>query len=421
MRDLFSELAGSIGRNKLRTGLTGFSVAWGIFMIIVLLGAGNGLINAIDRNSGDFATNTMMVGGGMTSMPYDGLKAGRRINLEEKDIDLTSSSLFSTNIDEVTATITTDVSAIKGDRHISGYLEGCFPAKAKMDRIKVLHGRFLNRKDLEERRKVIVITDKSAEKLLDSGAELKSLMGQFIRIDNFEFKVVGITKSENMNSDNEIFTPYSTLKTIFKKGNYMDNITFSFHGLETEEDNEEFEKRYTAAINGNHRAAPEDNSAIWIWNRFTQNMQMNRAGSIIEIALWVVGIFTLLSGIVGVSNIMLITVKERTHEFGIRKAIGASSWSITKLIISESVTITAIFGFVGMVLGLGACELMDRTIGGRSVEIFGEEIPMLVNPTVGMDVALEAILLLIVAGTAAGLIPARKALKVRPIEALRAE
>jgi putative ABC transport system permease protein len=201
----------------------------------------------------------------------------------------------------------------------------------------------------------------------------------------------------------------------------VDEITFTFNGLETEEENEAFEERLRAIVNTAHKAAPDDNSAIWIWNRFTQNLQMNQGTDIIRTGLWIIGLLTLLSGIVGVSNIMLITVKERTHEFGIRKAIGASPWSITRLILAESITMTALFGYVGMFFGLVACEILDMTVGNSSVSILGQEITMFVNPTVGVDVAIEATLVLIISGAIAGLVPALNAAKVRPIEALRAE
>ena len=204
-------------------------------------------------------------------------------------------------------------------------------------------------------------------------------------------------------------------------GDKTGNIVFSFKGLETEQQNEAFEQRYRANLNGNHDAAPDDEEAVWIWNRFTQAMQMNTGMGMLRTALWIVGIFTLLSGIVGVSNIMLITVKERTHEFGIRKAIGATPWSILRLIIIESIIITTFFGYIGMVLGIAANEYMNATIGNMKVDSGLFTTTMFVNPTVGLDVCINATLLMVVAGTIAGLIPARKAAHVRPIEALRAE
>ena len=166
---------------------------------------------------------------------------------------------------------------------------------------------------------------------------------------------------------------------------------------------------------------PEDEDAIWLWNRFTQNLQMENAMGILRTALWIVGLFTLLSGIVGVSNIMLITVKERTHEFGIRKAIGAKPWNILKLIIVESVIITTFFGYIGMVLGVAANEYMDATIGHETIDTGLFKATMFLNPTVGLDVCFEATLVMIIAGTIAGLIPAYKASRIRPIEALRAD
>ena len=201
----------------------------------------------------------------------------------------------------------------------------------------------------------------------------------------------------------------------------MEQINFSFHGLETEEANEAFEKQLRSAINKRHEAAPDDDNAVWIDNRFTQNMQMDQGSNIIRTALWIVGLFTLLSGIVGVSNIMLITVKERTREFGIRKAIGATPWAVLKLIIIESIIITTFFGYIGMMFGIAANEYMSVTVGNDKVDAGLFQVSMFVNPTVGLDVCIKALLVMVVAGTLAGLMPARKAAKIRPIEALRAE
>ena len=208
---------------------------------------------------------------------------------------------------------------------------------------------------------------------------------------------------------------------MYNRGDDVGNIEFTFHGLQTEQNNENFEKQYKARLNKNHRAAPDDEEAVWVWNRFTQNMQMEQGMSILRTALWVIGLFTLLSGIVGVSNIMLITVKERTREFGIRKAIGAKPASILRLIIIESVIITTLFGYIGMLLGVAANQYMDATIGHEQVNTGLFTATMFVNPTVGIGVCLEATLVMILAGTLAGLVPARKAARIRPIEALRSE
>lgn len=421
MRDILVEIWESIKRNKLRTCLTGFAVAWGIFMLIVLLGAGNGLMNAFSSSAGSFASNSMMVGGGWTSKPYDGLKQGRRIIMEDKDIALTESHVFADNIDEVAATVGAGVIVTRGKKSFDGYIEGNYPGRRTMDRMEMDAGRFINDMDMDNSRKVVVLPSNVASYLLESNEKPADLVGQRIKVGDFSYLVVGITKSDNTRMEHLFYAPFTTVKTVFGKGKEIDDLTFTFHGLESEEENEQFEKDYKAKVNLLHRAAPDDERAIWIWNRFRQNLQMNKASHFIKLALWIIGLFTLLSGIVGVSNIMLITVKERTHEFGIRKAIGASPWSVTKLIITESVAITAFFGYVGMILGLVACEILDKTVGQSTQQMMGMTVAMLKDPTVGVDVAIEATVLLVVAGTVAGLIPALKAAKVKPIEALRAE
>ena len=441
MRDVFIEIWESIRRNKLRTCLTGFAVSWGIFMLIVLLGAGNGLMNAFMTGSEDIATNTMQVGGGWTSKPYDGLKEGRPISLDDRDVALTGGELFSAHVDQVISTVSTSVTVNYGKKYFSGTLEGNFPARRQMDKIEVRYGRFLNEKDIRDQRKVVVLSETQAENLLggttartvarmgrrslgapkETTIDVRPLLGQYVRIGSFSYRVVGITKADRMSDSNLIYAPLTTVKTIYGKGQEIDDITFTFHGLDSEQANEAFEEQYRATVNLRHRAAPDDRRAIWIWNRFMQNLQMNKGRNILSTALWIIGLFTLLGGIVGVSNIMLITVKERTHEFGIRKAIGAGPWDIMKLILAESVSITAFFGYVGMLLGMLTCLLLDKTLGQSSMSVMDEQISMLVNPTVGLDVAVGATVVLIVAGTLAGLFPARKAAQVRPIEALRAE
>ena len=422
MRDLIQEIGESLKRNKLRTALTGFSVAWGIFMIIVLLGAGNGLMNAFLHNGDDVLVNTMEINGWFTSKPYDGLKSGRYIRLTEKDKAITGSALFSENVDHVSASLSqSGMKVVYGKRTMDGHLRGIYPEYEEMNKIDIVSGRLLNPGDVDESRKVVLLAMSHVKNLLDGGTDYEGMVGRYIKIGNLMYRVVGVYKSREDSMWEDIYLPFTTLRTIYRKGDDLESIQFTFHGLKTEADNKAFEDRYRAAINTRHRADPTDVACLWIWNRYTQNLQMEQATRILRTALWIIGLFTLLSGIVGVSNIMLITVKERTHEFGIRKAIGASPWEINKLIIAESVTITAIFGYVGMILGLVACEILNATVGASSMEIMGESIQMLKDPFVGVDVALEATLLLIAAGTIAGLFPAVKAARVRPIEALRAD
>ncbi|WP_294745251.1 ABC transporter permease [uncultured Prevotella sp.] len=413
MIELFSEIWQTARRNKLRTGLTGFAVAWGIFMLIVLLGAGNGLINAQLKQSDRFLSSSMVVFGGETSMAYQGLKEGRWIRLKERDIDITDQE-FKQVIDEVGAQYRTAGMVSNGQQYLSGQIAGVYPNHIKIDKVEMMQGRFINEIDIKEKRKVLVISNKQAK-------ELAVREGQHVKVGNFAFKIVGIYK-EQENGRADMFSAYTTIKNIYgARTDDAGRIEFTFHGLETEAENEVFEKEYRQRLNTAHQAHPDDESAIWMWNRYTQNLQMETGIKIIRTALWIVGLFTLLSGIVGVSNIMLITVKERTHEFGIRKAIGAKPWSILKLIIIESIIITTIFGYVGMILGIAANEYMDATLGHTKVDAGLFKATMFVDPTVGLDVCFEATMVMIIAGTIAGLIPALKASRIRPIEALRAD
>ena len=419
MRDILTEIWSTARRNKLRTALTGFAVAWGIFMLIFLLGCGNGLINAQMENIDRFLDNSMMVGGGRTSKAHDGLSEGRRITLNDGDIKTTGSE-FTAHIDGIGAQVEKEgVTISLNDNYFSGSLLGVYPNEQQISKLEILYGRFINQTDLDTQRKVLVLDDEQAQELQPH--DYKTLVGKYVKVGNLAFKVVGISKSDKSRFNSSVHVPFTTLRTMYNIGDKAENIVFTFHGLETEAANEDFETNYQHRLNNNHHAAPDDESAIWIWNRFTQNMQMNKGVSIIRIALWVIGIFTLLSGVVGVSNIMLITVKERTKEFGIRKAIGATPGSLLRLIIIESILITTFFGYIGMVIGMGANLYMDATVGHTKVDSGLFEATMFVNPTVGFNVCVEATVVMILAGTIAGMIPARKAARTRPIEALRAE
>lgn len=419
MIELIKEIWSTAKRNKLRTSLTGFAVAWGIFMLIFLLGAGNGLINAQLQQSNRYLTNSMRVFGGWTSKPYKGLKEGRPITVNERDVEITGKT-FVENVENASSMLSQygiDISL--GDNYVSQQtLVGVYPSDFTISKRQMSAGRFINEIDMRERRKVIVLTEEQAKEL---SKNYLSLVGRNVKVGDLAFKVVGITKNDSQRQNSEAFVAYTALKTIYNRGDEAGDIQFTIKGLVTEEQNEAFEKNYRARINTHHDAAPDDPRAIWIWNRYTDNIQMATGISIIRTALWIIGLFTLLSGIVGVSNIMLITVKERTREFGVRKAIGARPWQILYLIITESVITTAIFGYFGMLCGIAANEYMDATIGHEVIDTGLFQATMFVDPTVGLDVCIQATLVIIVAGTIAGLIPAMKAARVRPIEALRAE
>lgn len=419
MRELIKEIWSTSKRNKLRTSLTGFAVAWGIFMLIFLLGAGNGLINAQLQQSTRFLANSMRVFPGETSKAYKGLKEGRSITLNDKDI-LISNKTYGQYVDDVGGRLEQyNVNINYGDNYVASQsLVGVAPTHPKIDKTELIAGRFINEIDMKEQRKNVVLSRSQAKELCK---DYRSLVGKNVKISNLNFQVVGIYKDDESRNNTDAFIAYSTIKTIYAKGDDAGSLEFTIKNLKTKEDNEQFEKNYRASINNNHQAAPDDERTIWLWNRYMDNIQMNQGIAIMQTALWIVGLFTLLSGIVGVSNIMLITVKERTREFGVRKAIGAKPWSILKLIITESIIITSFFGYIGMVCGVAANEIMDATIGHTTVDTGLFKAAMFVNPTVGLGTCIGATITIVIAGTIAGLIPAIKAARIRPIEALRAE
>ena len=419
MRELIKEIWSTSKRNKLRTSLTGFAVAWGIFMLIFLLGAGNGLINAQLQQSTRFLANSMRVFPGETSKAYKGLKEGRSITLNDKDI-LISNQTYGQYVDDVGGRLEQyNVNINYGDNYVASQsLVGVAPTHPKIDKTEMIAGRFINEIDMKEQRKNVVLSRSQAKELCK---DYRSLVGKNVKISNLNFQVVGIYKDDESRNNTEAFIAYSTIKTIYAKGDDAGSLEFTIKNLKTREDNKQFEKNYRASINNNHQAAPDDERTIWLWNRYMDNIQMNQGIAIMQTALWIVGLFTLLSGIVGVSNIMLITVKERTREFGVRKAIGAKPWSILKLIITESIIITSFFGYIGMVCGVAANEIMDATIGHTTVDTGLFKAAMFVNPTVGIGTCIGATITIVIAGTIAGVIPAIKAARIRPIEALRAE
>lgn len=419
MRELIKEIWSTSKRNKLRTSLTGFAVAWGIFMLIFLLGVGNGLINAQLQQSTRFLANSMRVFPGETSKAYKGLKEGRSITLNDKDI-LISNKTYGQYVDDVGGRLEQyNVNINYGDNYVASQsLVGVAPTHPKIDKTELIAGRFINEIDMKDQRKNVVLSRSQAKEL---SKDYRSLVGKNVKISNLNFQVVGIYKDDESRNNTDAFIAYSTIKTIYAKGDDAGSLEFTIKNLKTKEDNEQFEKNYRASINNNHQAAPDDERTIWLWNRYMDNIQMNQGIAIMQTALWIVGLFTLLSGIVGVSNIMLITVKERTREFGVRKAIGAKPWSILKLIITESIIITSFFGYIGMVCGVAANEIMDATIGHTTIDTGLFKAAMFVNPTVGIGTCIGATITIVIAGTIAGLIPAIKAARIRPIEALRAE
>ena len=420
MRELFHEIGSTLRQNKLRTALTGLAVSWGIFLLITLLGAGNGLMNSFRGNMDQYVSQSVTVEGWRTSKPYAGYKENRRIQLDQRDLDYTNGTQWEGTIGNViSATASSSVKLMLEGRYADGWLQGQMPFQQEQDKLQMAAGRFLNDQDIREQRKVMVVSMAHANIL--SPGNPKALIGRWINAGQIAFRVVGIYHTNEQDFRRSCPIPYSTYKKIYDRSDKVETITFTVDGLNSLEEHEAFQEEYVGTLRRMHDVAPDDKRGIWVMNGYTENLQMNEAAGMLSTALWILGMLTLISGIVGVSNIMLITVKERTREFGIRKAIGAKPGNILSLIITESVVITALFGYLGLLMGMLACQLLDKTVGQRGVNIGFETIHMMVNPSVDVNTALNATLLLIVAGTFAGMVPAWKAARVKPIEALRAE
>ena len=420
MRELFHEIGSTLRQNKLRTALTGLAVSWDIFLLITLLGAGNGLMNSLRGNMDQYVSQSISVEGWRTSKPYAGYKENRRIQLDQRDLDYTNGTQWEGTIGNViSATASSSVKLMLEGRYADGWMQGQMPFQQEQDKLQMAAGRFLNDQDIREQRKVMVVSMAHANIL--SPGNPKALIGRWINAGQIAFRVVGIYHTNEQDFRRSCPIPYSTYKKIYDRSDKVETITFTVDGLNSLEEHEAFQEEYVGTLRRMHDVAPDDKRGIWVMNGYTENLQMNEAAGMLSTALWILGMLTLISGIVGVSNIMLITVKERTREFGIRKAIGAKPGNILSLIITESVVITALFGYLGMLMGMLACQLLDKTVGQRGVNIGFETIHMMVNPSVDVNTALNATLLLIVAGTFAGMVPAWKAARVKPIEALRAE
>ena len=416
MIDINQEIYETLKRNKLRTALTGFAVAWGIFMLIVLLGAGNGLLNAFEQQSENMAMNSFQIWPGQTSMPYQGLKEGRNIKLTEKELDLTRQ--MSEHVTHASAILQQGgVNLSYKQDHLSIQLTGVMPNYPETNGLQLKEGRFINQSDMKGKRKIIVVHEKTAEMLL--GQEKSQAIGKYIFASGIAYQIVGIYTTPMEEFSPTAYLPYTTLQLIYNKGDGVGSLVFLTKDINDLPASETFEKEYRTAISKVKQFDAEDRSAIWVSNRFKQYLQQQTASDLLRTSIWVIGIFTLLSGIVGVSNIMLITVKERTHEFGIRKALGAKPYSILTLIIAESVTITTLFGYIGMIAGIAVTEYMNKVAGEQVMDIGVASATVFVNPTVDLHIAIQATLTLIIAGTLAGFFPARKAVMIRPIEALR--
>ena len=410
--DLLTEIYVSMSRNKLRIALTGFSIAWGIFLLIVLLSAGDGFLNAMKQNFASDSVNTIRVSPGWTSEPFEGLPKNRRIKLDENVKTLLESELAADIIDAFPS-VSKGVTISYGEFNTSTSISAYDPKNLKWQRISIKHGRDLNNVDIKECRKVILISEETLKLLMPK--EDKPV-GKWINVGKIPFQIAGVYSSENAGRGGDIFAPKSTVGIIFNPEGTYNSITLVTDKLETTEENEAFNKKIIETVAEYRRFDKNDRGSIWVRNTYEQFLQINKVMKGLNMFIWLIGIASLIAGIVGVSNIMLITVRERTREFGIRKALGASPSSILWLVLLESVGITMLFGYIGMILGLGLVKLVITV--AYAVQPTAEQV--FANPTVPLGIVIAANITMIIAGIIAGYIPAKRAVDIKPVEALAA-
>lgn len=419
MRELLIEIWTSVRKNKLRTVLTGFSVAWGIFMLVILLGSGNGLKNGVMDNFGDYAINSIDLYGGWTSKPYAGYAKGRRIRMWNSDLDILEKEF--PEVKEMAANAwLSQKTASYGNRFMKTGMRGCLPKIAEIEGVKLASGRFINKMDIDRYRKVIVI-DEAMQRVLFQG---ENPLGKKIRLGDTlatsVFTVIGVEKGDANRTTAYTTIPLTTGQLIYKGNDpEVNNAIFTIEGIDSDAEMKAFEKRILARLAQEHHFDPTDESAIWLENNLEMYKNMSVVFGGINLFVWIIGLGTLLAGVVGVSNIMLVTVSERTSEFGIRKALGAKPSSIIRLILTESVLITALFGYIGMVLGVAVMEVVNYVIQQMPADDSGFGGTIFLNPTLDLSVAVSATVVLIAAGLIAGYIPAYRAAQLKTIDALR--
>jgi len=416
--DRWQQIYSVLKKNKLRTFLTAFGVFWGIFMLVIMLGAGNGMKNAVMKGIGDFATNSFFMWGQETSVPYGGYSKGRSIEFKNNDIEALKRNIQ--NIDLIAPKLrfwgsndNTD-NVVRELRSGNYTIHGDYPEMNQIDPSIMLHGRYLNDNDIKNKRKVTVIGRRVYQELFDKNEDP---IGKYIRVQGVYFQVIGVSKPLNPNisfggdKEETVTIPFSSFQQAFNVGDRIGMMAITAKkGVPVSQVEEEtielMKKRHTVSL--------EDDRAIGHFNLEEQFNKIMGLFTGINVLIWIVGTGTLIAGIIGVSNIMLVVVKERTSEIGIQRAIGATPWHIINQILSESMVLTIIAGFFGMAFGVVVLELGNSILSNS-----GGENTMIHNPQISFTISMVALGLLSFFGTLAGVLPARRAVKIKPIEAIR--
>jgi putative ABC transport system permease protein len=410
--DKWQEILGTMQKNKLRTFLTAFGVFWGIFMLVLLLGAGKGLENGVVNRFGDGAKNSIFVFTGKTAMAHKGMAPGRQIKFTNEDLYAIDRDINDVNTLAPRNRVFGEYTINYGKQNGSYVVFGAEPGFLQLNGERAYKGRLLNALDEKDKRKVVVIGDQASKVLFGE----EDPIGKYVNIRGIHFKVVGIFKVKGNNSgrrEERAYIPFATMQTAFNQTNQVQMMALVAEDGVSAKD---MEGRIRTLLAQRHKFSEEDKMALEIGNTEAEFLKVMGLFNGIRIFVWVVGIGTLIAGIVGVSNIMLIIVKERTREIGVRKALGATPMSIVSLILQESIVITAFSGYLGLLAGTGLLAGIEYLIVSS-----GAEMPYFAAPEVDFGVALAATFVLVLSGAIAGLMPALKAARVKPIEALRAD
>lgn len=418
-RDIWQEIAYTIGQNRIRSMMTIFGVFWGIFMLVILVGAGKGLQNGAYAAFSSYATNTVFLWAQNTTQPYKGFDTGRSYRFTNEDTRILRETVPEIQVVAPRSRMRgndTSNNVVYKDKTATLTIFGDEPQIREINLMGIDRGRFLNRLDLEQKRKIAVIGLESVQLLF---ADHQDPVGEYIRINGIEFQVVGVFQLPNKNDDNyeenakAVFLPLSTFQQTFNWGEtvgwFSINVRFQFNA-------EKVKEKVRAILARRHSIAPEDKRAFGSWNMAASFKKISDLFIGIRFIIWFVGIFSLLAGIIGISNIMLIVVRERTGEIGIRRAIGASPLTVMVQIILETVVLTSVPGYLALVLGVGVLESVNRIILFLNLET-----KMFQNPQIDLFTALAALGILTLGGVFAGVIPALRAVRMKPVDALRQE
>jgi len=416
-KDIWQEIAYTIGQNKVRSMMTIFGVFWGIFMLVILVGAGKGLQNGAYSAFSSYATNTVFLWARNTTKPYKGFDTGRKYNFTNEDTRILRETITEIQVVAPRGRMKgNDASnnVVYKDKTATLTIFGDEPQIREINMLKIDGGRFLNRLDIDQKRKTAIIGFESVKLLFD---DHQDPVGEYIRINGIQFQVVGVFRPSNKNDDNyeenakAVFLPLSTFQQAF---NWGETVGWYSINVKSQFDAEKVKEKVRIILARRHSIAPNDKRAFGSWNMAASFKKISDLFMGIRFIVWFVGIFSLLAGIIGISNIMLIVVRERTGEIGIRRAIGASPISIMAQLIIETVVLTSVPGYLALVLGVGVLEFVNRLILFLKLDT-----KMFQNPQIDLTTAISALCILTLGGIFAGIIPGLRAVKMKPVTALR--